>query len=88
MEDSIVRECALALTSLRRMIRRCALATLSYENMVSGPKSRYQTLVKVPYCKCVNGDAVNGKYEKKIVTVDAHGSDHTFRLGTYLGTVG
>ena len=56
--------------------------------MVSGPKSRYQTLVKVPYCKCVNGDAVNGKYEKKIVTVDAHGSDHTFRLGTYLGTVG
>ena len=37
------------LTSLRRMIRRCSWPRRSYDNMVSGPKSRYQTLVQVPY---------------------------------------
>ena len=36
---------ALALTSLRRTMRRCALATLSYDNMVPGPKARFQRLV-------------------------------------------
>ena len=36
---------ALALTSLRRTMRRCALATLSYDNMAPGPKARFQRLV-------------------------------------------
>ena len=36
---------ALALTSLRRTMRRCALATLSYDNMVPGPKARFRRLV-------------------------------------------
>ena len=39
------QERALVLTSLRRTMRRRALATLSYDNMVPGPKARFQRLV-------------------------------------------
>ena len=39
------QERALALTSLRPTIRLHALATLSYDNMIPGPKARFQRLV-------------------------------------------
>ena len=45
------QECALALTSLRCTRRRCALATLSYDNMVPGPKFGTWILDQVPYCR-------------------------------------
>ena len=45
------QERALALTSLRRTIRRCALATLSYDNMVPGPKTGTWNFNQVPCCR-------------------------------------
>ena len=43
------RQCTSASMSLRRMIRRCSWPRISYDDMVSGLKSRYHTLVYVPY---------------------------------------
>ena len=45
------QERALGLTSLRCTRRRCALATLSYDNMVPGPKFGAWVLDQIPYCR-------------------------------------
>ena len=45
------QERALALTIFRCTRRRCALPTLSYDNMVYGPKFGASILDQMPYCR-------------------------------------
>ena len=50
------QERALALTSLRCTRRRCALTTLSYDNMVPGPKSIAEAQRRIIRRKLVDAD--------------------------------
>ena len=82
------QERALASTSLRCTRRRCALATLSYDNMVSGPKFGTRILVQVPYCRSV------AQLRRNVVSYDANSSApmcatdddvlHVWRQAAYL----